>query len=307
MEVIVLNKENGDRRPKLSYCVTCMNRGNQLKKTLEHNLSVVNKYGGEIELCLVNYIKDAEGEEIHRWVLERTGGLGFRYYFTKALSVWHASVAKNTAHMQGKGEFLVNLDCDNFLSPELVDSLLGMPDALRARSVFSGFTGGFREETTKNKSMRVRLHQELQWFLRPRINYQAGEFTVKRRPVLLRSVRQGADRHFNGTYGHIGVPADVFRYLGGYDKSLPPMGGQDKNLLWRAYNIAGFNLAHFPVPQHCIPVENSKLESMKHTDHNSAWSQLQLEGTALTLAAIRDRRLIVNDGVPATVEVQRGG
>ncbi|MEC8811532.1 MAG: hypothetical protein VXY23_09480 [Pseudomonadota bacterium] len=297
--------ENENHRPIISYCVTCMNRGEQLKKTLEYNLEIIREYSGQVELCLVNFIKDAEGEAIHNWLKGLAGREGFRYFFSRNLTVWHASVAKNTAHMQGAGCFLVNLDCDNYLSRGLVDGLLGLPDDVRDNTVFSGFTGGFREEITKHKSKSVRLRQALAWLLACLKSRQPGVRGVKRKPVLLRSVRQGSDRHFNGTYGHIGLPATLFHYLGGYDESLPPMGGQDKNLLWRAYNIAGVTLTHIPVPQDCIPVENTKIESMKHTDLSSGWSQLQLEGTALTLNAIRDRRLIANNGCPGGVAVEK--
>jgi hypothetical protein len=37
-----------------------------------------------------------------------------RYYFTDMLPSWHASIAKNTAHLCAKNDIVVNLDCDNF-------------------------------------------------------------------------------------------------------------------------------------------------------------------------------------------------
>ncbi|MBL0741381.1 glycosyltransferase family A protein [Chryseolinea lacunae] len=38
-----------------------------------------------------------------------------RYFYTEEMPAWHASIAKNTAHYYGMGEFLVNLDGDNLI------------------------------------------------------------------------------------------------------------------------------------------------------------------------------------------------
>jgi predicted glycosyltransferase involved in capsule biosynthesis len=36
------------------------------------------------------------------------------YYYTDELPYWHASIAKNTAHIYASNDILVNLDCDNY-------------------------------------------------------------------------------------------------------------------------------------------------------------------------------------------------
>ena len=39
---------------KLSFCTTCMNRVEHLKKTLPHNIELLNKFDNS-ELVIVNY------------------------------------------------------------------------------------------------------------------------------------------------------------------------------------------------------------------------------------------------------------
>ncbi|GHT29269.1 hypothetical protein FACS189415_7170 [Bacteroidia bacterium] len=37
-----------------------------------------------------------------------------KYYYTEELPFWHASIAKNTAHLLANHKIAVNLDCDNY-------------------------------------------------------------------------------------------------------------------------------------------------------------------------------------------------
>ncbi|GHT86555.1 hypothetical protein FACS18947_6480 [Bacteroidia bacterium] len=37
-----------------------------------------------------------------------------KYYYTEGLPFWHASIAKNTAHLLANHKIIVNLDCDNY-------------------------------------------------------------------------------------------------------------------------------------------------------------------------------------------------
>ncbi len=280
--------------PVVSCCITCMNRGAQLKQTLEHNLSTVAGFGGLVELCLVNFIKDEEGERIDTWVRSLGSRPHFKYFVTRELSVWHASVAKNTAHMQGDGDVLLNLDCDNYLSADSLSVLVDKEKAGFPALLFSGFTGGFREEFTRHKKILGRIKGAVRFFVSSLDGLRSG-LRMKWRPVLLRSKRKEGGGDFNGTYGHIGISRELFNRIGGYDESLPPMGGQDKDLLWRAYNYVGVVFEHVPQPQSLLPILNSKVDSMKNTDITErSWTGLQDQATRKSLQSIRVRALQVN-------------
>jgi hypothetical protein len=275
-----------------------MNRGDQLRGTLEHNLNVIEQFEGRVELCLVNFIKDEEGERIHEWICSLGVRPYFNYAVSKDLKYWHAPKAKNTSHSLGAGYFLVNLDCDNFISHAVTNVLLGLQREQLSNTVFSAFSGGFREAKVKRgKPLARALYQS---FARA-LNAQAVKRGVGVRPkskaMALRSVRTGADRDFNGTYGNIGLPRSLFWQLGGYDESFPPMGAQDKDLLWRAYNLNGMSLLHFPQPMDERPLSNSKEDSLKNSDMTRAnWSLMEAEASAKAIESIRLSRLIANKG-----------
>lgn len=102
----------------LSFCITCMNRYDQLKNTLHENLKN-NKNGiNQIEFILVDFINDTTSK-IENYInsnFKEELKCGYlKYYKTDELKYWHSSVAKNTAHMLATGKFIVNLDCDNYV------------------------------------------------------------------------------------------------------------------------------------------------------------------------------------------------
>lgn len=101
-------------KKKLSFCITCMKRFNQIQYTLPQNLKDNIPFSDEIEFVLVDFGTDGLYNWIHKhfkWALK----IGYlRYFKTTNLKHWHASVAKNTVHRIAKGDILVNLDCDNY-------------------------------------------------------------------------------------------------------------------------------------------------------------------------------------------------
>lgn len=276
---------------KISYCSTCMNRGHQLNQTLEKNLKIIADLQGEAELCLVNFIKDQEGEEIHEWVKSLGAKPYFRYAVSRELKHWHAPTAKNTAHLLGQGDFLVNLDCDNFISPVSARKLIELTDEQRSHLVFSGFTGNFEHKKLKVKDKS--LIKKAKALAAMKLEYR--DLKPKKTRIELKSVRIGPDGDFNGTYGHIGMPKNIFLMMGGYDESFPPMGGQDKDVLWRAFNFEGMELFHVPQSRDCLPILNDKTESLKHTNvSGSDWEIIASEAGKRCREAIRRRHLIVN-------------
>jgi glycosyltransferase involved in cell wall biosynthesis len=100
---------------KISFCIPCMNRFSQISRTLGVNLEQNRAHEKTIEFVLVDC---GSKDGLQQWVLstfrEELDKGYLKYYYTSKMVAWHASIAKNTAHYYAKGEFLVNLDCDNF-------------------------------------------------------------------------------------------------------------------------------------------------------------------------------------------------
>ena len=107
----------------LSFCSTCMNRIDQVICTLPTNL--LDNSNSLIDFILVDY---NTVDTLHDFVVTNlskyleSGQL--KYYRTDELLYWHASIAKNTAHMLATGKYVVNLDCDNYIGKNGGDLLL---------------------------------------------------------------------------------------------------------------------------------------------------------------------------------------
>jgi hypothetical protein len=277
----------------ISYCSTCMNRGEQLRRVLPRNLEILAKFEGRIELCLVNFIKDSEGEAIHQWISSLEAPRNFHYFASRNLHSWHASVAKNTAHRVAHGDYLINLDCDNFLDPTAIQALLNLELDDLHKTVFSGFTGNYKKKWKRRKVNKV---------------WRAITFNMKRlqpQYLSLRSVRDRNGLDSNGTYGNLGLAKDAFEAIGGYDESLPAMGGQDRNLLLRALNYdRDFQMLH--VPQTMLPVDNDKLDSLRNTDVPKAdWKSLSNHAKATTENNLRQDKLVANSGKEIGVQCEQ--
>ena len=99
----------------LSFCITCKNRFEQIKKTLPRNLLDNREFKHLIEFVLVDF---GSADGLQDWIYEnfiddiRSGYL--KYYYTEEIVDWHASIAKNTTHLLASNEIITNLDCDNY-------------------------------------------------------------------------------------------------------------------------------------------------------------------------------------------------
>jgi hypothetical protein len=99
---------------KISFCVTCKGRLWQLRQTLPANLDVAQN-DQHSEIVVVNYNSP---DDVDPWMREFQPWIDsgvLRYIHEKTATVFHGSKAKNIAHLGATGEFLFNLDCDNFI------------------------------------------------------------------------------------------------------------------------------------------------------------------------------------------------
>ncbi|WP_169053563.1 glycosyltransferase family 2 protein [Alteraurantiacibacter aquimixticola] len=98
----------------ISFCTTCKNRLYQLRETLPGNLEAI---GAGEEIVLVDYDSP---DGLAKWVWDNfreaieAGRL--RFFRVTDTAPWHVSKAKNLAYRLSRGEYLFNLDGDNFLT-----------------------------------------------------------------------------------------------------------------------------------------------------------------------------------------------
>jgi hypothetical protein len=100
---------------KISFCTTCMDRLFHLEKTYITSIRNTQSYADK-EFVLINYNSKDDTED---WVLKNLqdfidSGI-VNYYKTSDPKFWFSAHAKNVAHKLGKGDILVNLDCDNII------------------------------------------------------------------------------------------------------------------------------------------------------------------------------------------------
>jgi N-terminal domain of galactosyltransferase len=104
---------------KVSFCITCKNRFYQISKTLPANLEGNKSHKDSIEFILVDFNSD---DGLKEWIFANFNQAlseGYlKYFYTDALPKWHGSIAKNTSHYYASGEFLVNLDGDNYVGKD---------------------------------------------------------------------------------------------------------------------------------------------------------------------------------------------
>lgn len=99
----------------VSFCTTCRNRLWQLRQTLSKNLNSLND---DHEIVLVDY---GSTDGLREWVWDHfkssIEAAKLVFFEVKNEIRWNVARAKNLAHRLATGQYLFNLDADNFLSP----------------------------------------------------------------------------------------------------------------------------------------------------------------------------------------------
>lgn len=119
---------------KISFCITCMNRLEHLRKTLERNI-LDNLLEGEVEFVLLDY-HSTDG--LPEWVRQHMGSYINRgllnYYRTEEPQHYLRSHSRNMAFRLAQGDILCNLDADNFLGKGFARFMLDAFD--REKGIF---------------------------------------------------------------------------------------------------------------------------------------------------------------------------
>lgn len=173
---------------KISFCTTCHDRTFQLRQTIHENLLAIRS-DGNCEMVLVNYNSPDNLDWYIRRHFKAEIEAGYlKYVGEKKVTSYHAARAHNISHFVSTGDYVINLDGDNFIDGNIES----------ARKLWSD-----------NPNLVI------QWY--------NGHGT-------------------DGTFGRIGMSRAIFNKLGGYDEGLPPLSGQDKDIIERA-RVAGYEVA----------------------------------------------------------------
>lgn len=109
-----LHKKNIVKYHRISFCITCMNRVEHIKKTLGKNIDDNIDYP-DLEFVLLDY---NSSDDLQEWVFnnfkDELASGKLVYYQTKEPKYFHMANAKNIAHHLATGDIVCNLDADNY-------------------------------------------------------------------------------------------------------------------------------------------------------------------------------------------------
>lgn len=109
-----MNNEN-----LISFITVCMNREDDLKKTLPHNLNIIKEYDN-VEIIVLNY--NSKGD-LDTWI-RTINDSKLKYYKECSAQFFSMTHSKNMGARLSNAKYIVNLDSDNYLNIEYVNGLL---------------------------------------------------------------------------------------------------------------------------------------------------------------------------------------
>jgi len=109
---------------KIAFCITCMNRLDHLKQTLEMNI-LENYQTEHVEFILLDYnSQDGLGEWVYSNMKNYIDEGILVYYRTVEPAYYQRSHSRNMAFRLANAEILCNLDADNFLGKGFASFML---------------------------------------------------------------------------------------------------------------------------------------------------------------------------------------
>ncbi len=116
---LVDSKVSKDNKIKISLCTVVMNRLDHLITTLKHNLAIVKTFDGVVDINIIDYNSTDGLEEYlfaQEWFIEALEKGWIIYYKNYTAEYYHRSLPKNVVHLLALGEYVINIDADNFIS-----------------------------------------------------------------------------------------------------------------------------------------------------------------------------------------------
>ena len=115
------------KAPLLSLCTVVMNRKDHALKTIKANYSAVKNFKGLINMYILDYnSSDGLVEDLKKetWFVEGMKSNTIRLYQNSDAKTYHRTLPKNKIHEVADGQYLVNIDADNFAKKEYLEFVL---------------------------------------------------------------------------------------------------------------------------------------------------------------------------------------
>eukprot|EP00929_Paragymnodinium_shiwhaense_P056774 TRINITY_DN28425_c0_g1_i1.p1 TRINITY_DN28425_c0_g1~~TRINITY_DN28425_c0_g1_i1.p1 ORF type:complete len:318 (+),score=59.58 TRINITY_DN28425_c0_g1_i1:88-1041(+) len=109
---------------KIGLCTAVKNRFHQLQRALPVNLLHAWPHQEWVTIHIVDFGSTDDTRRFLKEACKKAVEMGLlKIYLAKDLEYWHASIAKNTAHLVASEDILVNWDVDNILTPDFLTNL----------------------------------------------------------------------------------------------------------------------------------------------------------------------------------------
>jgi hypothetical protein len=123
---------------KISICTTCMNRTQDLKKTLIQNINDNSDYPN-IEFVVLNY---NSSDNMHKFMtsndIKYLIKMGIvKYYITRYPKYYSMSHSRNISFLNSTGSIVTNVDADNYTGKGFADYLNKLADICPEKAFFS--------------------------------------------------------------------------------------------------------------------------------------------------------------------------
>lgn len=146
---------------EIAYCAPVMNRFNDLRMTLAHNISVLKQFQGRAQIIVACF--DA-ATACRDWVYsnfpgEIENGL-LQFHSFQPLPYWHFSWAKNAFRALVDARYYSSLDGDNFLSEEDIDKTLKLISDPEKEYLIHHFSGTWGDGTSGRITIPARIYRE---------------------------------------------------------------------------------------------------------------------------------------------------
>jgi len=146
---------------EIAYCAPVMNRFNDLRMTLGHNITVLKQFQGRAQIIVACF--DA-GTACRDWVYsnfsrEIENGL-LKFHSFQPLPYWHFSWAKNAFRDLMDTRYYSSLDGDNFLSEEDVGKTLKLISDSGKEYLIHHFSGTWGDGTSGRISIPVHIYRQ---------------------------------------------------------------------------------------------------------------------------------------------------
>lgn len=153
---------------KLSFCIVCKDRLNHLQSTLRKN--IVSNLRDDVEFVLLDYSSlDGMGAWVESFCHEYIARGILSYYKYQEATSFHRTHSRNMAFKLACGEYLCNLDADNYLGNDFAGYILNIFEKKQKVFITSDYSkrdsiGRVCVKIRFSKSTRIQRKIRRLWF-----------------------------------------------------------------------------------------------------------------------------------------------